>query len=58
MSAALAYLVSLAIIGAGIAWIVVGANSPASAVSITIGTLTIAVGLISLLIELGSRRSR
>ena len=52
----LAYLVSLGIIGAGVIWIVAGTNSTTSVLCITIGVLTIAVGLISLLTEL--RRGR
>jgi hypothetical protein len=53
---ALAYLISLGIIGVGIAWIVVaGTNSATSAIWMAIGALTVAVGLISLVIELRSR---
>jgi phosphate starvation-inducible membrane PsiE len=48
----LAYLISLAIIGIGVGWIVTGANSAISIIWITIGILTIAVGLISILTEL------
>jgi hypothetical protein len=48
----LAYLISLGIIGAGVIWIVAGTNSATSVLCITVGVLTIAVGLISLLTEL------
>ena len=48
----LAYLISLGIIGAGVTWIVAGTNSATSVLCITVGVLTIAVGLISLLTEL------
>ena len=48
----LAHLISLGIIGAGVIWIVAGTNPATSALCITIGVLTIAVGLISLLTEL------
>jgi uncharacterized membrane protein HdeD (DUF308 family) len=48
----LAYLISLGIIAAGIIWIVAGTNPATSVLYITIGVLTIAVGLISLLAEL------
>jgi hypothetical protein len=47
---ALAYLISLGIIGAGVVWVVAG-TSPATVLFITVGVLTIAVGLISLLTE-------
>jgi hypothetical protein len=49
---ALAYLISLGIIGIGVTWIVVSANSATSIVWTTIGILTIAVGLISFFTEL------
>ena len=49
----LAYFISLGIIGAGVVWIVAGTNS---ALSIAIGILSIAVGAISLLNELRTRR--
>jgi hypothetical protein len=52
---ALAYFISLGIIGIGIGWIAAGANSAMSAIWITIGALTIAVGLISLVTELRNR---
>ena len=48
----LAHLISLGIIGAGVIWIVAGTNPATSVLCITIGVLTIAVGLISLLTEL------
>ena len=48
---ALAYLISLGIVGFGVLWIVEGTNAAASA----IGTLTIAVGLLSLVSELHNR---
>ena len=48
----LAYLISLGIIGAGVIWIVAGTNPATSLLCITVGVLTIAVGLISLLTEL------
>ena len=51
----LAYLISLGIIVAGAIWIVAGTNSATSALCITIGVLTIAVGLISFLTELRQR---
>jgi hypothetical protein len=51
----LAYLISLGIIGTGVIWILLGANSATSAIWITIGIVTIAVGLISLLTELRNR---
>jgi hypothetical protein len=48
----LAYLVSLGIIGTGIAWIVAGAYySTTSEVCIAIGVVTIAVGWISFVNE-------
>jgi hypothetical protein len=50
----LAYLISLGIIGAGVGWIVAGTNS---ALCIAIGTVSIAVGAISVLNEL-RRQSR
>jgi hypothetical protein len=50
----LAYLVSLAIIAAGVIWIIAG-SEVTSALCIAIGVPTIAVGLISLLTE---RRNR
>ena len=49
---ALAYLISVGIIGIGIVWIVVGTSSATSAIWITIGVPTIAVGLSSFLTEL------
>jgi uncharacterized membrane protein HdeD (DUF308 family) len=49
---ALAYLISLAIIATGVIWIVACASSATSVVWITVGILTIAVGLISFLTEL------
>jgi hypothetical protein len=51
----MAYLGSLGIIGAGAIWIIAGAGPVTSALCIAIGVLTIAVGLISLLIELRHR---
>jgi hypothetical protein len=51
----LAYLISLGIIGAGVVWVVAG-TSPATVLFITVGVLTIAVGLISLLTELRQGR--
>jgi hypothetical protein len=48
----LAYFISLGIIGAGVIWIVAGTNPATSILCITVGVLTIAVGLISLLTEL------
>jgi hypothetical protein len=45
-----AFLVSLGIISAGVGWIVAGPNS---ALCIAIGVVTIAVGAISVLNELG-----
>jgi hypothetical protein len=48
---ALAYLISLGIVGFGVLWMVEGTNAAASA----IGTLTIAVGLLSLVSELHNR---
>jgi len=51
----LAYLISLGIIGTGIAWIVAGAKSATSAMWIVLGVLTIAVGLISFLTEVRHR---
>jgi hypothetical protein len=50
-----AYLVSLGIIGAGAIWIIAGTGPATSALCTAIGVLTIAVGLISLLIELRHR---
>jgi hypothetical protein len=47
----LAYVVSLAIIGAGVIWIVAGTYSTTSAFCITIGVLTIVVGWISVAVE-------
>ncbi len=47
-----AYLISLGIVGIGVVWILAGANSATSIIWITIGILTIAVGLISFLTEL------
>ena len=52
----LAYLISLGIIGAGVMWIVAGTNPATSVLCISLGVLTIAVGLISLLGELGHGR--
>jgi uncharacterized membrane protein HdeD (DUF308 family) len=48
----LAYLISLGIVASGVIWIVAGMNSATSEIWITIGALTIAVGLISVLTEL------
>ena len=48
----LAYLISLGIIGAGVIWIVAGTNPAPSVLCITVGVLTMVVGLISLLGEL------
>jgi len=50
--AVLAYLISLGIIGVGVIWIIACANSPTSVIWITVGVLTIAVGLASFLTEL------
>ena len=47
----LAYLISLGIICAGIAWIVAGTISTASELCIAIGVVTIAVGWISFATE-------
>jgi hypothetical protein len=52
----LAYLISIGIVGAGVIWIVAGTNPATSVLCITIGVLTIAVGLISLLGELRQGR--
>jgi hypothetical protein len=52
----LAYLISLGIIGAGVIWIVAGINPATSILCVTVGVLTLAVGLISLLTELRHRR--
>jgi hypothetical protein len=49
---ALAYLISLGIIGVGVIWIFAGANSATSTIWIAIGILTLAVGSISFLTEL------
>ena len=49
---ALAYLISLGIIGVGVIWIFAGTNSVTSTIWITIGILTLAVGSISFLTEL------
>jgi hypothetical protein len=46
----LAYLVSLGIVGAGVVWIVASANS---ALCIAMGVVSIVVGAISLLNEIG-----
>jgi uncharacterized membrane protein HdeD (DUF308 family) len=51
----LAYLISLVIIGTGVCWIVAGTNSTAPLGWISLGVLTIAVGLISFLTELRHR---
>ena len=51
---ALAYLISLGIVGIGVIWIVVGASSATSIVWIAIGILTIGVGLTSFFTELRS----
>jgi hypothetical protein len=48
---ALAYLISLGILGAGVIWIVASAHSAAPALCITIGIPTMVVGLISLFAE-------
>ena len=50
-----AYLISLGLIGTGVIWIVAGTNSTTFALSVAIGVLTIAVGLISLLNEFNHR---
>jgi hypothetical protein len=49
---ALAYFISLGILGSGIIWIVASAHSVAPALRIAIGVPTIVVGLISLFAEL------
>jgi hypothetical protein len=49
------YLVSLGIIAAGIAWIVAGTYSTASDLCVAIGSLTIAVGSISFMVEFRNR---
>ena len=46
-----AYVVSLAIIGAGVIWMVAGTYSTTSALCIAIGVLTIVVGWISFVVE-------
>ena len=48
----LAYIISLGIAGTGVIWIVAGKGAATPAVSIAIGVVTVAVGLISLLVEL------
>jgi hypothetical protein len=53
-----AYLISLGIIGAGAIWIIAGTGPATSGLLTAIGVLTIAVGLISLLIELRHRTRR
>ena len=52
MSNALAYFISLGMIGMGVIWIVVSASSANSVFWIVIGVLTIVVGLASFLTEL------
>jgi len=52
INATLAYLISFGIIGAGLGWIVVGMNST---LFIGIGTISIGVGVASLLNELRYR---
>jgi hypothetical protein len=44
----LPYLISLGLIGTGVAWMLAGTNSANAAISFTIGGLTIAVGALSL----------
>jgi len=51
----LGYLVSLGIIGAGVAWIVAGTISTASDLCMAIGLVTIAVGWISFMVEFRNR---
>ncbi len=48
---ALAYLISLGIIGSGVIWIVASTHSAVPALCIGIGIPTIVVGLISLIAE-------
>jgi phosphate starvation-inducible membrane PsiE len=51
----LSYLISLGIVGVGLAWIVTGRDSATSAIWIAIGVLTVAVGLWSLVTLLRKR---
>ena len=53
---ALAYLVSVGIICAGLIWIGAGIGSSTSAFCIALGMVTLAVGLISLSKEFWQRR--
>jgi hypothetical protein len=48
---ALAYLISLGILGFGVVWLVASAHSAAPAVYVAIGIPTVAVGLASLFTE-------
>ena len=51
----LAYVISLAIIGAGVIWIVAGTYSTTSALCIAIGVVTIVVGWIGFMVEFRNR---
>ena len=55
LNTVLAYLISLFTIGTGVGWIVVGWNSPTSALWIVIGVACIAVGA-SLMLAAGESR--